>query len=727
MESYQNNRRKKNFWKDTNNNYYNKDTISNNINHTNINNNINITNYYPTSSKDYSDNDTFSFINDGGLHNAINYKIRTTTHETNNIKDCSPIQTVYEKKYNQMQSPYMRKILPSTKRQQSEDGNRFSYVYKNSNSSTSKNLKSIKKNKTKNSFYYENISNKNQNKKNIKQSNPKNYYLDLSGDDLNNKYRSNRNFNYNNNFFYNNLDMSKTKILNNRSQINSSSVNSMNISNMNKSILSNESSGKETLFNLLEKPLQIAKVKKVPLYKIANYDKNNLMSLKLNSPKYIKSHKNLGIKNEKRSSAANKLIQNIILIQSVAKGYLFRMRWKQFFTFYKRVKRSIIILQKILFQKKKLAFYIFNNNIINNFTKYYIYSYLTPTNHMSLEFNNLKQRNIKIQSKESLNKKDCNKISLDDKDKYKFQFAEIQKELNKKKIDYAVAEKKIKELLSDIKKIQNINNIIVKDNKQLALKLKNLENNRYNKLEIRKTSFSYINSNSNSYSNFNIYKESKIKNRIDNILKRIIMKKIITTNKLLYKYFYKFYSNSKIICYMNNMYKANSMNNMNNMISMNNIKRINRLNKNIKSRQELIIEKNNFIINEKNNIQKKQIDYRDVINFEKSKKLFMILYKIDLNLYNYRNLFEKWMLRSLIFKTKDFVKEKKKRKKEKFRQKKQKKLFGSCLDKNDKKSNDDEIDNSMDSEDYENEFKYKNRYKSNSSKRRNNFGYDYNK
>jgi len=719
MESYQNNKRKKNLWKDNNNNnYFNKESISNNINHTNINNNINITNYYPTSSKDYSDNDTYSFINDNERFNKVmNYKIRTTTHEANNIKDCSPVQTVYEKKYNQIQSPYMRKILPSAKRQQSEDGNRFSYAYKNSNSSTSKNLKSIKKNKTKNSFFYDNISFRNLNKKNIKQINPKNYYLDLSGDNLNNKYRSNRNFNHNNNFFYNNLDISKAKYLNNRSQVNSSSVYSMNISNinnMNKSILSNESSGKENLFNLFEKPLTVSKVKKVPLYKIANYDKNNLMSLKLNSPKYIKSHKNLGIKNEKRSSAINKIIQYIILLQSVTKGYLFRIKFKQFFTFYKRVKTSIIILQKLLFQKKKLAFYIFNNNIINNFNKYYIYSYLTPTNHMSLEYNNLKQRNSKVKTKESFSKKDSNKISLDNMDKYKIQMTEIQKELNKKKIDYAVAEKKIKELLSDIKKIQNINNIIVKDNKQLALKLKNLENNRYNKLEIKKTNFSYINSNSNSnsFSNLDMYNESKIKNRINNILKKIIMKKIIATNKLLYKYFYKFYSNTKIIYYMN---------------SVNNINSINQINKNIKSRQELIIEKNNFIISENNNIQENKINYKDMINFEKSKKLFMILYKIDLNLYNYRNLFEKWMLRSLIFKTKDFVKEKKKRKKEKFRQKKQKKLFGSFLDKNDKKSNDDEIYNSVDSEDYENEHKYINRYKSNSSKRRNNLGDIYNK
>jgi hypothetical protein len=106
-----------------------------------------------------------------------------------------------------------------------------------------------------------------------------------------------------------------------------------NMNNMNKSILSNESNEKESLFNLLEKPLQIAKVKKVPLYKIANYDKNNFMSLKLSSPKYIKSHKNLGIKNEKRSTATNKLIQQIILIQSVTKGYLIRIKWKQIFTF----------------------------------------------------------------------------------------------------------------------------------------------------------------------------------------------------------------------------------------------------------------------------------------------------------------------------------------------------------------------------------------------------------
>ena len=136
----------------------------------------------------------------------------------------------------------------------------------------------------------------------------------------------------------------------------------LHLQNKNKELIQENMSLKEQIKNLIDKCYNNKQTKleseinikdkklNLLMNDIANYDKNNLMSLKLNSPKYIKSHKNLGIK---RSTANNKIIHNIILIQSVTKGFLFRMRWKQFFTFYKRVKRSIIILQKILFQKMK--------------------------------------------------------------------------------------------------------------------------------------------------------------------------------------------------------------------------------------------------------------------------------------------------------------------------------------------------------------------------------------
>ena len=77
-----------------------------------------------------------------------------------------------------------------------------------------------------------------------------------------------------------------------------------------------------------------------------------------------------------------------------------------------------------------------------------MYSNITPINNISIEYQ--KYNNIKNNNK-MLKKNEIN---------------EIEKELNKKKIDYAVAEKKIKELMMENKKIKNINNIIVRDNKK---------------------------------------------------------------------------------------------------------------------------------------------------------------------------------------------------------------------------------------------------------------------
>ena len=77
--------------------------------------------------------------------------------------------------------------------------------------------------------------------------------------------------------------------------------------------------------------------------------------------------------------------------------------------------------------------------------------------------------------------------------------------------------------------------------------------------------------------------------------------------------------------------------------------------------------------------------------------------------------YEKWLLRSLVFKNKDLIAEKKKKKKEKFKQRKQKKLYGTFVEKNYKKINDDDNENSLDySDDFELEQKCN---KSNSSKK----------
>ena len=675
MENLKDNQKIKYIWQE---NKFPRDKISN-INHTNINNNINITNYYPSPSQEYVNKQTFTFINENGsVQNVMSYPIKTKTHKTIKIKDSSPTPTPLEQKYHECQSPYMKKILPASKRQKSEDGNRIVKMYKNSPSF--KYLRINQKNPLKNDFFNDINQRKVETQNNININKPiirDNYYLDISGDSINN-YTNNRDFkiynNTNNNNTNVNQDNNKNKYINNNS-------NNQIIYNINKSVISCESNGNETLFNIMEKPYQISDRKNDNLYKISSCENNNLLTHHFNSLKYVKSQKFMNINNKK--DVEKKLNHNIILIQSVIRGYLLRIKLVQYLNLYERIKKAVSIIQYIIFYKNRYIFYlIINNNINQKLSKYYnMYSNITPTNNISLEFQKLSMKNNKSQFD-----------ILKDKNKYQLknnETAELQKELNKKKIDLVVAEKKIKELLIENKKVHNINNIIVRDNKKLALKLKNKENRSFNKLKSQNSNF-YIK---------NILNQKKIK--INDLLSKIINKKIILTRALLYKYFYKYNLKTKFI-YINEINKKNNKSN-------------------------LIIENNNFILNE-NIIQNKVIndnDNNNEINLGKRKqKLKNMINKKDINSYVYRNIFEKWMMRALIFKNKEFVKEKKKKKKEKFKQRKQKRLYGNYLDKNDKK-NEEENENSGDSEDFEIEKKYSS--KSGSTKNNNFFDETYQK
>ena len=691
MDNLKENKSIKYIWRDKK---FGRDGISS-INHTNINNNINITNYYPSPSpsQEFCSQETFTFIDENGSKpNLINYPLKFAAHKTNNINDTSPLQNNIEKKYHQCQSPYMKKILPSTKRQKSEDGTRIINIYKNSY------LKSSIKKSIKNNFYKDDISLKNENLKSCNKMNvQKNYYLDLSSDDINNKFKSNRNYNHNTRLVYNNSDLSKIKFVNNKSQ------NMSNFSMNNKAMLSYDKKVKDSLVNIFENPIHISMANKDPLYKITTYDKNSLLAYNFNSPKYNKSHKNLGINYKKGIKMIKKLDEYILLIQSVVRGHLLRIKLAQYLALYDRIKNAISSINYLILERMRfILYFLFNYNINKTLSKYCVNSYLTPTSNISFEFKNLNIKNNSIITNESLNIN--NNIIYQDKNKERNKYqlkinetSEIQKELNNKKIDLAIAEKKIKELSIENKKIQNINNIIVRDNKQLALKLKNIENSRYNKLEVRNKNFSYIIS-INNKNNIN-----EIKLKINNLLKKIINKKAILTKAILYKYFYKFYLKCKLF------------QNQNQIVEINKNKKTN-----------LIIENNNFFIN-KNIFEEKTItkkdDYNDNNNNnalvtdkqKRNQKLNLIIKRKDINLYIYRNIFEKWLLRSLVFKNKDFIKEKKKKKKEKFKQRRQKKLYGTFVEKNDKKLNDDDNENSLDySDDFELEQKCN---KSNSSKK----------
>jgi hypothetical protein len=638
MDNLKENKSIKYIWRDKK---FARDGISS-INHTNINNNINITNYYPspTPSQEFCSKETYTFIDENGSkQNLINYPLKFSTHKSNNINDTSPLQNNIEKKYHQCQSPYMKKILPSTKRQKSEDGTRIINIYKNSY------LKSSVKKSIKNNFYKYDISLKNENLKSCNKMNvQKNCYLDLSSDDINNKFKSNRNYNHNTRLVYNNSDLSKIKFVNNKWE------NIPNFNMNNKTMLSYDKKVKDSLVNIFENPIHIPMINKDPLYKVTTYEKNSPLAYNFNSPKYNKSQKNLGIKYKKGIKMIKKLDEYILLIQSVVRGHLLRIKLAQYLALYDRIKNAISSINYLILERMRfILYFLFNYNINKTLSKYCANSYLTPTSNISFEFKNLNIKNNSIITNESLNIN--NNIIYHDKSKERNKFqlkinevSEIQKELNNKKIDLAVAEKKIKELSIENKKIQNINNIIVRDNKQLALKLKSFENSRYNRLEVRNKNFSYLIS-TNNKNNIN-----EIKLKINNLLKKIISKKCILTKAILYKYFYKFYLKCKLFQNQN---------------------QIDEINKNKKT--NLVIENNNFFIKKNFNEEKiitKKDDYNDNDNNnnnnnilvtdkgKRNQKLKLIIKRKDLNLYIYKNIFEKWLLRSLVFKNKDLIKEK---------------------------------------------------------------------
>ena len=686
MENIKDKKRLKYLYNDKN---YTRDNI-NSINHTNINNNINITNYYPSPNQNYCSKQTFTFIDENGsIQNAISYPIKTASQKTKRLKDSSPKPNEYDKKYHECQSPYMKKILPNSKRQKSEEGNRIINIYKNSPST--RYLKSNRKKSLKNNFYNENILKKNiteQNINNNRKINRENYkyYLDLSTDEINNKYKSNRicNSSYNNTSITNNT--------NNKSEINkkftiykSSLANKPFLLN-NKSKISYDSNlnyynGNESLLNILEPPYQISMATKHPLpfsfqhlYKINSYDQNNFFPYNgYHSPKLIKNEKHLKYSHKNEFSAEKKLIKYIILIQSTLRGFLLRLKLAQYLTLYERIKKAVSFIQYIIFQRMRYVFYILiKYNINKKLINYYnISKYLIPENILSFE---IKKRNGKIFSNEDLNIKNKNMY---------FETNEIQKELNKKKIDYAIVEKRIKELLLENKKIQNINKIIVRDNKQLALKLKNSQKTKHAILKIQNTNFYIL---TNTFKN-------KIKQKLFSLLRNIINKKDIKTKTILYKYFYKFNYKTKLI-------KLNIINNNNKIYS---------------------IQKNDFIIR-KNILDKK---YNNIVDKNNDKDINLrnkimknIIRRKNMNSYIFRNTFEKWVMKAMIIRNKEFIKEKKKKKKEKFKQRKQKKLFGNHIEKNIKK-NEDENENSGDSDDFD--LEQKNSNKSESNKKTNDF------
>ena len=223
--------------------------------------------------------------------------------------------------------------------------------------------------------------------------------------------------------------------------------------------------------------------------RLSNTKKNTVyknVDLTLTKRKPIKERDYFRLYNVERSQRI-KYIEAATLIQSIFRGYMIKIKLYNNVNLYVCCKRSIDLLQKMIYKKKKIFWKFFKSKISHMF-----YNDLLNS---KVSLNILKQylKNNKTNPKEkkftSFHKElgDSFNIVVDNKQKentekkLKSKLNDVIKENNQLKnqlIDNKNIEEKMKNLIDENKKNQNINAIIMKDNQQLAKKLKDIQDYR---------------------------------------------------------------------------------------------------------------------------------------------------------------------------------------------------------------------------------------------------------
>ena len=256
------------------------------------------------------------------------------------------------------------------------------------------------------------------------------------------------------------------------------------------------------------------------------------------------------------------------------------------------------------------------------------------------------------------------KIKLDD-------IIKENKELKNQIFDNKNIEEKMKQLLEENKKNQSINEIIMKDNRQLAKRLKTIQNNRNNQLVIQ------------NQLPVDLTQTEDIKTQIESktklkylYLKCIFFKKVLKNKNVLRIYFNKYKTNIKKLkkkysiennnIFINNKKKINIQmaKNLNiNFISQNdNYKHFILYKLFMKKAQKMsnIIPKYFYKYYYKN----KTIEKKEKEEIKKRRFLINVINKKEkYNQFIKRKILKEWKLRSVIFKMKGIAKELKKKKK----------------------------------------------------------------
>ena len=184
-------------------------------------------------------------------------------------------------------------------------------------------------------------------------------------------------------------------------------------------------------------------------------------------------------------------IRAAILIQSALRGYLVKIKLYNNINLYVCCKRGIDILQEIILNWENDYWKIFKDNLLNQNRR------KSPSESIRARYklknnNKLKEALInrfRKDDRDSFNIINTNlSIQKDNKEKkLKNKLNEVIKENNELRnrlVDSRNMEIKLKSLIDENKKSQSINAIIMKDNRQLAKKLKDFQDYRNNRLFI---------------------------------------------------------------------------------------------------------------------------------------------------------------------------------------------------------------------------------------------------
>ena len=412
-------------------------------------------------------------------------------------------------------------------------------------------------------------------------------------------------------------------------------------------------------------------------------------------------------------------IKAAILIQSIFRGYLVKIKLYNNVNLYVCCKRGIDILEELILKMKNEYWKIFKNNInnINNINNNNNNNLDNKSTSFSIRARYKLKNNKSKEPRNSFYKETGDSFIIvnenikrdNNEKKLKYKLYNVIKEnniLKKQLIESKNIELKLKLLIDENKKNQNINSIIMKDNMQLAKKLKDIQDyrnhrlfienqysidlNQIDKIQIQELNKNYelflnklkilmlekllykkINKENNIikekiYKYRNIVQKLKENDKENNYKKEIsfnnIIKIIEKNNKLLLnKYFWNLYYNG-LTLERENEIKENNINEI-----------LKKIIYKKEQKNKIILNKMffKFVINNlkckneeiKNNIEKQEEEEKEILKLEKLKKIF-IKYENNAR-FIYKVILEKWNLKSKIIGMKTAARDKKKKRKQK--------------------------------------------------------------